>query len=132
MNALDLYALPRSLAVVPAACLAALLSAGCTAKGGDTAEPVDTSPQNDTEDDFSCPTPEVHVTGNDPARVGDSWDVFLWCGDTLMTGAMHMSIDPPTMGTVDDYHLTFNEAGTGLLEVQVGSLKADRTVEVTE
>lgn len=124
----------RTLSAPRAALAAAVLAAlsGCAPAGGDSGAVVDTQPQADTDDDFSCPTPEIHVTGNDPAKVGDTWDVFLWCGDTLMTGAMHMSIDPPTMGTVSDYHLTFNEAGTGTLDVQVGTIRAERTVEVAQ
>jgi hypothetical protein len=45
---------------------------------------------------------------------------------------MHMSIDPPSLATIDDYHMTYNEAGSGVLAVQVGTLKAERAVEVAE
>ncbi len=110
------------------------LAAGCTSTGGDSdsAGVVDTDTDDgvDTEDTFECPTPEMHVTGDDPPVVGDYWEVFLWCDETLMTGAMHMSIDPPTMATIEDYHLTFNEEGTGTLSVQVGTIKAEREVVV--
>jgi len=109
------------------------LALGCTSTGddSDSAPVVDTDDDPvDTEDTFECPTPEMHVTGNDPPVVGDYWEVFLWCDNTLMTGAMHMSIDPPTLATIEDYHLTFNEAGTGTLAVQVGTIKAEREVIV--
>lgn len=110
------------------------LAVGCTSTAGDSDSAgvvdTDTDDEVDTEDTFECPTPEMHVTGNDPPVVGDYWEVFLWCDDTLMTGAMHMSIDPPTMATIENYYLTFNEEGTGTLSVQVGTIRAEREVVV--
>jgi hypothetical protein len=118
---------------LPLASLMALFAlGGCGPKVEDDSGPVvDTSPVDDTEE-FSCPTPEMRVNGEDPPSVGDYWEVFLWCGNTLMTGAMHMSIDPPSLATIDDYHMTYNEAGSGVLSVQVGSLRDERAVEVAE
>ena len=123
----------RSCALPLAGLMSLFALSGCGPKvEDDSGVVVDTSPEDDTRDDFSCPTPEMRVNGEDPPSVGDYWEVFLWCGDTLMTGAMHMSIDPPSLATIDDYHMTYNEAGSGVLAVQVGTLKAERAVEVAE
>ena len=123
-------ALPLALPLAGLMSLFALV--GCGPKVEEDSSPVvDTSPEEDTEE-FSCPTPEMRVNGEDPPSVGDYWEVFLWCGNTLMTGAMHMSIDPPSLATIDDYHMTYNEAGSGVLSVQVGSLRDERAVEVTQ
>ena len=104
---------------------------GCTsATEGDSGEEVDNEDTEDTEEPFECPTPEIHVNGEDPPVVGAYWEVFLWCDNTLMTGAMHMGIDPPSMATIEDYHMVYNEAGTGVLSVQVGTIKAEREVIV--
>lgn len=103
---------------------------GCAAPGDDSGAVVDSGDPVDTHDDFECPTPELHVNGDDPPVVGDYWEVFLWCDDTLMTGTMLMRIDPPALADIEDYHLTFNEAGAGTLFVQVGSIRGERTVDV--
>ncbi len=106
----------------------------CTGGPDDTGvDTADSAPQDsDTDEEFSCPTPEIRVNGDDPPAIGTYWEVFLWCDNTLMTGAMHMSIVPATMATIEDYSMTFNEAGEGVLAVQVGSIRAERAVEVGE
>ena len=103
---------------------------GCAAPGDDSGAISDSGDPVDTQDHFECPTPEIRVSGDDPPVVDDYWEVFLWCDNTLMTGAMHMGIDPPSMATIEDYHLTFNEAGVGTLSVQVGTIKGEREVDV--
>lgn len=108
--------------------------AGSPADSGvDTAD--STEHTDDTDGDFNCDfnrdSPEIRVNGEDPPSVGTEWDVFLWCGDVLMTGAMHISIDPPELAVIEDYQLTFVADGDGLLEVQVGSIRAERAVTVS-
>lgn len=123
--------------VGPIAAIAALLAlctglAACAAPVTDDSAPVDTQEPEDNNDDFTCDTPELHINGNDPPTVGDYWEVLLWCDNTLMTGAMHMSIEPPDMATIEDYTMTFNLAGTGTLSVQVGTIETSREVVVSE
>ncbi|MSP55532.1 MAG: hypothetical protein EXR69_08015 [Myxococcales bacterium] len=108
------------------------LLAACAAPVADDSAPVAIDEPDDTDDDFTCETPEIHVNGNDPPVVGDYWEVLLWCDDTLLMGAMHMSIVPPDMATIEDYTMTFNLSGTGALSVQVGTIKATRDVVVSE
>ena len=118
--------------VVALLCVAALPA--CSAQGDDTAANTDTDTFDtvDTNEQFTCDNPEIHVNGTQPPSVGDYWEVLLWCDNTLMTGAMHMSIDPPDMATIEDYKLTWNLAGTGSLTVQVGTIAASEDVTVAE
>lgn len=126
------FPLPHRLA--PCRPLALALLAACAGgRPDDSAPPANTDVDtHDDGDDFTCETPELHINGADPPSVGDYWEVLLWCDDTLMTGAMHMSIDPPEMATIEDNTMTFNLAGTGVLSVQVGTIQTARDVVVSE
>jgi hypothetical protein len=120
--------LPASLIV------ASILACAGKSDSADSEVPVDTGettdPYTGTTEPFSCPTPEIHVGGEDPPVVGNEWDVFLWCDSTLMTGPMSVMVDPPSLATIEKYHIVWVESGTAHLTVQVGSLKAERDVEV--
>lgn len=90
----------------------------------------------DTEDSASnqptCDTPEIRVNGDDPPAVGDEWGIFLWCDDTLLTGATVVRFDPPEIAELYENNATFVEAGDAMLYMQVGRYNGSRAVTVSE
>ncbi len=86
--------------------------------------------ESETDDTFTCDVPELKVNGEDPPAVGDEWTVFLWCGDTLMTGAMVLSFTPPELAEVTDNVALFVEPGDGVMKLQVGRYWQERDVSV--
>lgn len=94
----------------------------------DTGEPADT----DTYDRPDCDEPEIRVSGSDPPLVGDEWTIFLWCEDTLLTGAMVVQFDPPEVAELDENIATFIESGEATLYVQVGRYSNSRAVTIGE
>lgn len=112
--------------------LPALLGA-CTGKdedtGGDTSpEVVDTGDYQGVE----CDVTEIRVDGNDPPVVGDTWSIFLWCDDALLTGAMVVQFTPPEVAELEENVATFVEPGSATLNVQVGRHRASRDVKIGE
>lgn len=102
-------------------------------------EVVDTGPDAevvDTEDSGSdqptCDTAEIRVDGEDPPTVGDEWNIFLWCDDTLLMGATIVRFDPPEIAELYENTATFVEPGEAVLYMQVGRYTGSRTVTVSE
>jgi hypothetical protein len=97
-------------------------------------ETADTSPYVAPDTDEGCESLEIrHDDADpDPPAAGDSWTVWLYCDEALMTGAMIVQFDPTDFATVDENVVTFAYAGTGTLRVQVGSYRAEEPVTVTE
>ncbi len=123
---------PRRLAL-PLIALVACLQA-CAPKADDSAGAVDTHGNSDTNT-FSCPSPAIHVNGSAtiPApAVGDVWNVLIWCDSTLLTGAMHVTVDPPTMATIDANNVTWAVPGSASLFVQDGTIQATEDVTVAD
>lgn len=82
---------------------------------------------------FECEVdPTLKVVGPDPPLVGDSWTIWLYCGDTLLTGVTVLKFDPPDFATVQSNVATFLNAGTATMTVQVGRYQASREVTVLE
>lgn len=87
----------------------------------------DAAPAPDT-----CDALELRVDGPDPPAVGESWTLWLWCEDALMTGAQRVTLDPLDFATVDTNVVTFLYAGTGTVTLQVGRERQSREVQVEE
>lgn len=99
------------------------------------ADPVDSAAPADTDDGpdaQACDVLEIRVNGEDPPTVGDTWTVFLWCDDALLTGTYRIFFDPPDFATLSNNDLTFLYAGEAELTVQAGSRRQTRMVSVTE
>lgn len=99
----------------------------------------DTSEPEVTDTDLpaggnSCEEVWLKVNGPEAPVVGDTWTVLLYCDDALMTGASVLNIDPPSAATIeeDTTTLTWVEAGTATVRLQVGSRSDEVTVEVGE
>lgn len=103
----------------------------CTGKVEDSAEPADTDydppPQGTT-----CEELWIKVNGEEPPVVGDTWTVWLYCDDALLTGTFILGVDPPTAATIeqDTTNLTWVEAGPATVNLQVGSRRGSLDVEV--
>lgn len=100
-------------------------------------EEEDSGPPEDTEepDEYQgpeCDVPELRVTGSDAPIVGDTWVVWMWCDDVLLTGAMRLSFEPVDFATIADNNATFLYAGAATMQLQVGSRRQTRDVTVTE
>lgn len=107
--------------------LTALL--GCGDPGGET----DSDAVVDTNDTYvPCGETRIEFTGPEAPRVGDSWTVFMYCDDVLMTGGMILRFDPTTFATLDENVATFQQAGTGLMKVQMGTYREEMEVTVTD
>lgn len=108
---------------------ALLLACAAPEPAADTAEVVvpDAAPEPE-----ACDALELRVDGPEPPAVGDSWTLWLWCEDALMTGAQRVSLDPPDFATVDTNVVTFRYAGSGTVTLQVGRERQSREVQVEE
>lgn len=108
------------------ACLLALLTA-CDRK---PAEDSDSEPVvQDTPD--PCQVVELDVEGPQPPVVGDEWTVWLRCDGATLIGTTVVRFDPPDFGMVDGNVVTFTQAGTATLRVQVGAYREETEVTVT-
>lgn len=116
--------------------LAVLLTVvACT---GPRLEDSSSSPA-DAEDDppsagNACDEVWMKVDGPEFPVVGDTWTVWLYCDDALMTGATVLNVDPPSAATIeaDTTTLTWVEAGEATVRLQVGARWDEVTVEVGE
>lgn len=97
---------------------------------GAEAEVVDTDDSGSYQP--ACETPDIRVDGEDPPAVGDEWNIFLWCDDTLLTGATVVRFDPPEIAELYENSATFVEAGDAMLYMQVGRYNGSRAVTVSE
>ena len=116
--------------------LALLMFLACTGPvDGDTAEPVDSS-EEDSPHTTSHPCddaePEIDVNGSSAPQVGDSWNVWLRCDGTLLIGTLVVRFEPNDFATLDDNVVTFVQAGTAEMTVQVGSIVSSMDVTVSE
>lgn len=99
----------------------------------DTGEDADDSEVQDSgSDQPECETADIRINGNDPPVVGDTWTIFLWCSDTLLTGATVVRFDPPQIAELYENEATFIEAGDAMLYMQVGRYTGERSVTVGE
>ncbi len=107
-----------------------LLLAACTGEPpGDTALPSDTAP---TEEEDDCETLEIHVDGQDPPSVGDTWTMLLKCDGAVLYGAMRVIWTPNDIATVDENVSVFQYAGDATLLLQAGSRRQTREVTILE
>lgn len=103
--------------------------AGCA--GG--AEETDTDEPVDTEDTYvPCTDTWIEFEGPEAPRVGDSWTVYLYCDGALMMGAMILRFEPPEFATLDENVATFQQAGTAVMKVQMGTYREEMEVTVSE
>lgn len=115
--------------------LAVLLAfVACT---GPTLE--DSSSSVDTDADQpstgnACDEVWMKVDGPESPVVGDTWTVWLYCDDALMTGATVLNVDPPSAASIeeDTTNLTWLEPGEATVRLQVGSRWDEVTVDVGE
>lgn len=109
--------------------LISLLACGTSEEAPEETETEEDS-ETEPDDTFTCDVPELRINGEEPPIVGDVWTVFLWCGDTLMTGAMVLAFDPPTIAEVESNNAEFVEAGDAVMSLQVGRYAAEQDVTV--
>ena len=107
--------------------LGALLLCGC---GPD--QPTDTDDGDSETRDEGCPDVNIWVDGPEAPQVGDEWTVVMKCEDAVMVGPMILRFDPPEIATVTENEVTFVQAGTASMRVQVGSYVERMDVVVTE
>jgi len=115
-----------------------LAAFGCAADGGnaeDSAPPGinlehDTGPVTECESHIRVHGSRLSELGN--PRVGESWEVLMWCDNILELGAYVLQINPPRLGTVDqsDPIVTFRTEGSGTLFLQVGLKEAEEDITV--
>lgn len=108
--------------------LVALLACGPKeVDSGDPAEEIVTYPPVSGD---PCDELILDIDGNDPPIVGDTWRVWLYCDEALLTGTMLLQFTPPELASVEDNLATFLASGTGTMRMQVGSKWQEREVEV--
>ena len=106
-----------------------LALAGCAGSGQET----DTDEPVDTEDTYvPCNETTIEYEGPDAPSVGDSWTVYMYCDGALMTGGMILRFEPVEFATLDENVATFQQAGTGLMKVQMGTYREEMEVTVAE
>lgn len=110
--------------------LVACLVPGCVGADVDSAAPA--PEDTDQAEPEGCGALELRVDGAEAPVVGDTWTVWLWCDDALLTGAMRLRFDPPDFARTDDNVATFLYAGTALMTMQVGAHKVEQDVVVSE
>ena len=113
-----------------AACLG--LGSGGDDTGGSVLLVDTADTEEDSEDEGGCEEVTLKVIGDEPPVVGDTWVVWLYCDDALMTGVMVVQIDPTDFALIEDNEVTFVTAGTGTLTVQTGSFRFEEEVTVLE
>lgn len=88
----------------------------------------------DTNSKLECATMDIQPDLNDPdpPHVGDSWTIFLWCDDTLLTGASRVILTPPEAGTIAENVITWAEAGDVDVFMQTGVYKTTETISILE
>ncbi len=94
----------------------------------DTGEPA----VEDTEAPEECASVELDILGPEEPRVGDEWTVWLRCDGATLAGAMRLFFDPPDFAAVDVNVVTFIQAGTATMTMQVGGYSASTDVTVSE
>ena len=113
------------------AILWAALTLGCgpeVAPQADTGEPA----AQNTDPPEECASVELDIIGPEEPRVGDEWTVWLRCDGATLAGAMRLYFDPPDFAAVDVNVVTFIQAGTATMTMQVGSYSASTDVTVSE
>lgn len=103
----------------------------CAPTTDDSAEPVHVV-THDTHVDNSCESLTLVVDGEDPPVVGDTWTLWMYCDEALVTGAMILQADPPDLATITDNNATFLRVGAGVMRLQVGNRQLEQAVEVGE
>lgn len=101
----------------------------CGPEEGDSAEPEVIVTYEPVEGE-GCDAVTMRVDGADPPVVGDTWTVWLYCDDALLTGAAVLQVDPPSLATIEDNRATFVETGAGTVRLQVGSRRGEQAVKV--
>lgn len=79
-----------------------------------------------------CEETWIDYIGEDEPMVGDSWTVWLYCDDALLTGPTVIRFDPLDFATVQDNVVTWVRDGKGIMRVQTGAEWAELTVVVGE
>lgn len=103
----------------------------CAEPEEDTAEEVVVQ---DTEEREPCELIDIDHDESepDPPAVGDSWTLFMWCDDMLLTGTARISVDPVDAAALDENVITFLVAGDLELTMQTGTYKTTETVTVLD
>ena len=78
----------------------------------------------------ACDETWIDHIGPDDPMVGDSWTVWLYCDDALLTGPTVIRFDPLDFATVQDNVVTWVRDGEGLMRVQTGAEWAEEIVAV--
>ncbi len=111
--------------------------AGDSVYGDDNSDvvksPIDTgTPPFCTDEDLQIKINGERIETVDDPRVGDVWQVFMFCHNQLMTGANVLQFSPPSIATVEDNETvaTFNSAGNASMMMQSGTTqyRTDLTV----
>ena len=110
----------------------AMFLTGCLPSSVDEDETGDTEPDAPSTEYQGCEELEIRTQGPDAPAVGDSWSVLLYCDGALLTGPLVLRFDPPDFADVSDNTVTFTQAGTAEMRVQVGSQRQTMDVTVTE
>jgi hypothetical protein len=123
-----------------AMCWTAFMLMACTSKDP---ESTDSSPPginlpHDTGPEAEC-EPNIRYTGDrlsersDP-RVGETWNLFMWCDNALVQGPSVLQINPTSLATIDsgDRTVTWQQAGSGTVFLQVGSMQSEEPIEVQD
>jgi hypothetical protein len=101
----------------------------------DTATPEDSASVEDTaadsEEEFvvTCDFPDIRPGDDDPdpAAVGDTWTLWLWCDGTLMLGVQRIQITPPEAGLLYDNEVEWVAPGEVQIRMQSGSYGTTET-----
>lgn len=108
------------------ACSEASPDSGAPAVVEDSGEPEHEEERDD------CEEISIKVIGDEPPSVGDTWTVYLNCDAAVLTGTTVVRVDPVDLATIDDNVITWDLAGEGTLRVQVGNMRVEDTVVVSD
>ena len=104
---------------------------GCKADSDDL-ETGSTDSQ-DTQDTYQgCDSTEIHIIGDSPPLLGESWTIWMKCDGAILQGPMVLRFDPLDFATIDENVVTFQLLGTGEMTVQVGAYRETMQVTVEE
>jgi len=102
----------------------------------DTGEPALNTDESDSGQPDACEVSvrvdAVPVSEMPNPSVGDSWTLIMYCDETILMGPAVLRIEPADLATLadDTPTMTFIKAGTGEIQYQIGSRKADIPVTI--
>ena len=111
--------------------LVVLAGVGCKRAPDDTGDSfVPEDPPDPVDDDEGCEDTYLKTNGPEPPHVGDTWNVFMWCDGALLMGPYILQIQPMEFALIDENYLTFQVAGTGTIQMQMGTYQEELEVTV--